>query len=301
MTKAIIFDIKRFSIHDGPGIRTTLFLKGCPLSCAWCHNPESQKVTPELLFRPERCIGCGACLEVCPEDAILLVKERITTNWALCTHCGECVQVCYTGAREMAGWEVTVEDALESLERDRPFYEESGGGVTFSGGEPLSQPDFLEELLKRCKEIGLHTALDTCGHALWELMNRIRPYVDLFLFDLKVMDETLHREYTGVSNELLLENLQRLAELGHSIVVRVPIIPGINNALEDIQRLGRFVTNLSGVSRVDVLPYHEIAAEKYRRLGQEYAFQNQPVPSDEMMQNIARTLREFGLEVKVGG
>ncbi len=226
---------------------------------------------------------------------------RSITNWERCTHCGDCVDVCYTGARELAGREMTVGEVLEIVERDRPFYEESGGGVTFSGGEPLSQPDFLEEALEACQKVGLHTALDTSGHALWEVVDRICPYVDLFLYDVKFIDDALHKKCTGVSNELLLDNLRRLAELGHSIVVRVPIIPGVNDAPADVQALGRYVTNLPGVTRIDVLPYHEIATEKYRRLGREYALQNQLTPSDNVMQNIACMLREFGLEVRVGG
>ncbi|MBS1248733.1 MAG: Choline trimethylamine-lyase activating enzyme [Chloroflexi bacterium] len=296
-----IFDIKRFSLHDGPGIRTTVFLKGCPLSCAWCHNPESQKSTPELIFRAERCLGCGACVDACPEEAITMAEGRSVTAWARCTHCGECAQVCYPGAREMACQEMTVEEVLEIVERDRPFYEESGGGVTFSGGEPLAHPDFLEAALVACREAGLHTALDTSGHAPWEVIDRIRPHVDLFLYDVKLLDDAQHQNDTGVSNRLLLANLQKLAELGHNIHVRTPLVPGINVTPAQIQALGKFVAQLPGVSRLDVLPYHEMAAEKYRRLGRDYPLHGLQSPDEETVQKTARTLREFGLEVHVGG
>ncbi len=296
-----IFDIKRFSIHDGPGIRTTVFLKGCPLACEWCHNPESQKFTPELILKLDRCLGCGACVEICPEEAITMVDGKSLTNWDRCTHCGDCVAVCYTGARELAGEDVSVGEILEIVERDRVFYAESGGGVTFSGGEPLSQPEFLEETLKACRNAGLHTALDTSGHASWEVVNRIRAYVDLFLYDVKFIDKDLHKKYTGVSNELILDNLQKLAEHGHKIHIRTPIIPEINDAPEHIQQLGEFVARLPGISRLDVLAYHEMASEKYRRLGRDYPLRGCKSPSDSAMQNIARTLREFGLEVHIGG
>lgn len=223
------------------------------------------------------------------------------TVWARCTHCGECAKVCYPGARELAGQKRTVGEVLEIVERDRPFYEESGGGVTFSGGEPLTQPDFLEAILKACRDAGLHTALDTSGHAPWNVINQVRPHVDLFLYDVKFLDDAQHQNYTGVSNHLLLDNLQKLAKLSHNIHIRTPLISGINDAPAQIQKLGKFVAQLPDVSRLDVLPYHEMAAEKYRRLGRDYPLPGLQSPDEEAIQKITRVLREFGLEVHVGG
>jgi len=320
MTKGIIFDIKQFSIHDGPGIRTTVFLKGCPLSCWWCHNPEGQAMKPELILRPERCIGCGACLEVCEHGAILLRSgqngERIVTDRERCTACGDCVQVCYAEARELVGREVTVAEVMDAIERDTAFYDQSGGGVTFSGGEPLAQPDFLRELLRACKNRGLHTTLDTCGFAPWEALDSVRQYVDLFLYDLKLMDDARHQKFTGVSNERILENLQRLSREGHrmlrqgsaqvlrqgsaQVVLRVPIIPGINDDEENLQAIGAFAADLPHLKRVDLLPYHRIGRDKYRRLGKPCPMPETDPPSDAQMGEIAQIFEVFSVEIRQG-
>ncbi|MBN1487723.1 MAG: glycyl-radical enzyme activating protein [Anaerolineae bacterium] len=296
----IIFDIKKFSIHDGPGIRTTIFFKGCPLRCWWCHNPESQARSPQLLLRPQRCVECGACVEVCPQNAISR-NGRLVTDLANCTACGACVAVCYAEARELVGRTATTAEVLDVIERDHPFYDESGGGVTFSGGEPLAQPDFLLELLQACQSREIHTAVDTCGYVPWESLNRIRPYVDVFLYDLKHLDDQRHQALTGVGNALILSNLQRLADAGQAVIVRVPLIPGLNDAPEHIARLGRFVADLPGVVRLDLLPYHTIAEEKYRRLGLEYRMPAVSPPSAAHMQTLAARLQTYGLEVRVGG
>ncbi len=298
MTTGIVFDIKKFSIHDGPGIRTTIFLKGCPLSCWWCHNPEGQAMEPELLLRSERCIGCGACLETCEHGAISQDGEQIVTDRACCTACGACVEVCYAGAREIVGREVTVAEVMDEIERDIAFYDQSGGGVTFSGGEPLTQPTFLCQLLQACKERGLHTALDTCGFARWDVLRGVREDVDLFLYDLKLMDDARHRAFTGVSNKPILENLRRLSRHGHRIVIRLPIIPGINDDEENLQQLGAFATDLPSLERVDLLPYHQIGRDKYRRLGKTCLMPETDPPSDAWLGKIAQNLRERGLRVE---
>jgi pyruvate formate lyase activating enzyme len=301
LTKGIVFDIKKFSIHDGPGIRTTVFFKGCPLSCWWCHNPESQASEPELVFRESRCIRCGSCLEVCAQGAISWDGDVVSTAGERCTLCGDCVQVCYAEAREIAGQEMTVAQVMTEIERDIPFYDESGGGVTFSGGEPLFQLDFLLALLQACKEKEIHTAVDTCGFAPWKAFDDIREHVDLFLYDLKLMDDAKHRKFTGVSNELILRNLEMLSERGHDIFLRVPIVPGINDDDEHIRQIGTFAADLPHLNRVDILPYHHIALEKYKRLNKVYSLPEARPPSDERMTEIAQILEEFGLQVKTGG
>ncbi len=298
MITGTIFDVKKFSIHDGPGIRTTIFFKGCPLACLWCHNPESQAREPELMFLESRCIGCGACREACGPGAI---AADLTVDTERCTLCGNCVAACYAEAREMVGQEMTVSGVMAEIERDVPFYDESGGGVTFSGGEPLAQPDFLLALLQACREREIHTAVDTCGFAPWQVLDKIRRHVDLFLYDLKLMDEAEHIRYTGVSNKLILKNLEMLAERGHDITLRVPIIPGINDSDEHIRQLGAFAATLPHLKQVDLLPYHHIAAEKYQRLGKSYESPAAHPPSDERMAEIVQILQGFGLQVKIGG
>jgi len=296
-----IFDIKRYSIHDGPGIRTTVFFKGCPLHCPWCHNPESQQAGKELVFRANRCLGCRACVAACGREAISWVGDRPVIDRERCTLCGACVEACYAEAREMVGREMSVARLLAELERDVSFYDESGGGVTISGGEPLAQPAFLQALLAACKEAELHTTLDTCGFAPWSVLERIRGYVDLFLYDLKLMDEARHRELTGVSNRLILDNLAALSERGHTIIVRVPVIPGINDDEGAVQQIGAFVATLPHLMRLELLPYHHIAAEKYARLGRAYALPEARPPDGSRLAGIADLLRTFDLSVRIGG
>ena len=293
-----MFDIKKFSIHDGPGIRTTVFLKGCPLTCWWCHNPESQARGPEMMFRAQRCIRCGACLAVCAQGAISWDGDEVCTDGERCTLCRACVETCYAEAREIVGREMTVAQVMAEVERDVAFYDESNGGVTFSGGEPLLQPDFLLALLRACREKEIHTALDTCGFATWETLNRIREHVDLFLYDLKLMDDAKHREFTGASNALILKNLQALSQREHNIVLRVPIIPGINDDDDHVRQIGAFAAALPHLKRVDILPYHHGGAAKYDRLDKVYDLPETRPPSDERMANIAQMLRGFGLQVQ---
>lgn len=297
-TTGIIFDIKKFSIHDGPGIRTTVFLKGCPLSCWWCHNPEGQASREELILRPDRCIACRACVEACDRGAVTSDQGAVVTSRERCTSCGACVEVCYAGARELVGRQMTVADVMAEIERDRPFYDQSGGGVTFSGGEPLSQPAFLRDLLEACKDMGLHTVLDTCGFAGWEVLDGLRAYVDLFLYDLKLMDDGRHREITGVSNEPILRNLSRLSREGHRIILRVPIIPGVNDDEANLRQIARFAAALSSLRRVDLLPYHRIGRDKYQRLGKDCLMPEVDPPTHERVTEIARMAAGFGLEVR---
>lgn len=300
MSSGIVFDVRRFSIHDGPGIRTTVFLKGCPLRCAWCHNPESQSTEPELIMRSNRCLRCGACAEACPEDAIRLDLGGPITDLARCERCGLCVDACFSGARELAGRELTMTQVMAEIERDRPFYDESGGGATFSGGEPLLQPEFLAELLRSCRAGGIHTVLDTCGYAPWAVLDRVRDHVDLFLYDVKTLDDGQHRTLTGVSNRVILNNLRSLSERGHSIILRVPLIPGINDDDGNIRSTGELAASLRSLVRVELLPYHRIGVEKYGRIARPYLLSQIQVPSQERLAEVSHVLRaEFGLQVEI--
>lgn len=295
------FNIQRYAIHDGPGIRTTVFLKGCPLSCSWCHNAEGRAVDRELYLLPERCIQCGACLEVCPQPPPVGTDEDAAADRNRCVRCGQCVDVCPTGARQLAGWSVTVDELLDLLERDRPFYEESDGGVTFSGGEPLMQPEFLLACLAACRERGLHTAVDTSGYAPRDLMMEVATRTDLFLYDLKLLDDARHREYTGVPLAPILANLRDLVRAGAPIWLRVPLIPKVNDDLANLKAIGAFVAALDGIERVHVLPYHRVGSDKYRRLGQPYALGELQPPTPDNVEKAAECLSSFGLKVYKGG
>ncbi len=300
----MIFDIKKYSIHDGPGIRTTVFFKGCPLRCWWCHNPESQSRQPELMLRGNRCVICGACEGVCPEHAIYTIQEGVTeagmpmTDRSLCKVCGTCVEACYSGAREWVGRTITVDEVMYAIERDVPFYDQSGGGVTFSGGEPLMQPEFLLSLLRACRTANIHTALDTCGYAPWRSLEKIAAEVDLFLYDVKLIDEAQHRVFTGVSNRLILNNLRRLSAMDAVLIVRHPLIPGINDDETSLRMLGEFLTGLRGVREVEITPYHPIAEAKYDGLGLTYQLPGLKTPNPDELARAVQTLRNFGLTVK---
>jgi pyruvate formate lyase activating enzyme len=263
----MLFDIKRFAIHDGPGIRTTAFFKGCPLSCDWCHNPESQTPSPELLFRSSRCTGCGHCVAVCPEGALRLENGVAVMDRERCAACGKCVPVCSREARSMVGEAWTAQDLAEELSRDTIFFEQSGGGITCSGGEPLAQAAFCADVLRLCRERGLHTAVDTCGHVDEASLRRVAEHVDLFLYDLKLMDGDRHRQATGVPNDEILHNLEQLDRWGRSVWIRVPLVPGVNDDEENLCALADFVRSLSCVRALQVLPYHAGGDEKWLGLG----------------------------------
>lgn len=296
-----VFNIMKYSIHDGPGIRTTVFMKGCPLRCQWCHNPESQQLKPQLMRFSDRCIGCGKCAVVCPTGAIIIENKKMKFDMGKCNDCGKCTEVCYSGAMEMAGKTMTAAEVVKEVEKDNIFYEESGGGVTFSGGEPFMQPEFLKEMLKACKKKHIHTTVDTCGFVKKDTLIELSEYIDLFLYDLKIMDASLHMKYTGASNEIILENLKELTRLGKRIFIRIPIIPGINDDDESIDTTGEYLSKLSTFEQINILPYHNIAMEKYKRLGEECSLGDLKTPSDDRMDEIAQRLKAYGFNVKIGG
>lgn len=294
----IIFDIKKYSIHDGPGIRTTVFFKGCPLRCWWCHNPESQSPHPELMLRGKRCVQCGVCRDVCDEHAILNNSERLLfpdTDRSRCHVCGKCVDVCFSGARELVGRRVTVDKLFTDIERDRPFYDQSGGGVTFSGGEPLMQPNFLLQILKKCSETDIHIALDTSGYVPWRTLEKTVPLVNLYLYDLKILDDAQHRKYTGVSNRLILKNLSRLSELDAKVIIRIPLIPGINDDEASVRRFAIYLSGFPKTPEVEILPYHDIAEAKYESLGKIYRFPGVKPPTHDRLSWMVKMLQSYGL------
>ncbi|KJS84389.1 MAG: hypothetical protein JM58_11135 [Peptococcaceae bacterium BICA1-8] len=300
MASGIIFNIQRYSIHDGPGIRTTVFLKGCPLNCWWCHNPESQNIHQEIVFWPDRCLNCGDCLKACAKKALTIRNDAFFTDKSKCELCASCVKACFTEARELIGKQISTEEAMEEIKKDIIFYDQSGGGVTFSGGEPLMQGRFLQELLLACQKEYIHTTVDTSGYAPWEVLKGISKLTNLFLYDIKLIDERKHIKFTGVSNRLVLDNLQRLTEEKMKIIIRVPIIPHINDDADNILQTGRLMQSL-GLKEINLLPYHGTAASKYERRAETYPLKNQGTPSEDKMQDISSLLTDLGLNVKVGG
>lgn len=293
----LIFDIQRFSIHDGPGIRTTVFMKGCPLRCQWCSNPESIRPYPEIMTSDLRCNRCNKCLEVCPVGAIEL-GETIKIDRAKCNRCMECAQVCYPGALKCAGRYMSVAEVVEEVERDRLFYQNSGGGVTASGGEPLFQWEFVAALFKECQEKHLHTALDTSGYAKWPAIKEVLKYTDLVLYDIKHMDPVKHRERTGRSNALILSNAKKVASEVRTWL-RFPVIPGYNDSMPHIKKLAEFGLKCQ-VEKVCLIPYHRWGESKYQRLGGVYPFGGTEPPTSDHLEEIKAAIESYGLKVTIG-
>jgi pyruvate formate lyase activating enzyme len=297
-----VFDIKRYSIHDGPGIRTTVFLKGCSLRCLWCHNPESVDPGPELMHWPGRCARCHACLEACPKGAVAKDSTgAVVVDRAGCDLCGKCAEACLYDAMQIIGREMSVDEVLEEAGKDLVFYEQSGGGVTLSGGDPFVQPVFAGAILDACRRRGIRTALDTAGVSSDGALDRLAAKTDLVLFDLKVMDDARHREFTGVSNAPILDNLKRLAAGKTEVWVRIPLVAGVNDDDGNVRRTIAFLVSLKTVRRVGILPYHSGGLEKARRIGRESRFRRFETPSEERIAAVETAFRQAGFEVRGGG
>jgi pyruvate formate lyase activating enzyme len=294
-----IFDIKRFAVYDGPGIRTTVFLKGCLLHCLWCHNPESISRKPQLVFTPQKCIGCGQCIEVCLQGAHQRVDGEHLIAWDQCLACGTCAEGCYAGALELAGRRVTAGEVIEEVLRDRAFYETSGGGMTLSGGEPLAQYEFTRALLLEAKAGGVQTALDTTGLATWRRLSELLNHIDLILYDVKQMDDERHLALTGVSNAQILENLRRLDDAGQASWIRLPLIPGQNDDDANYHALGQFLSGLKHVERIEILRYHRLAESKYESVGYPYELKGLDSPSEDTAESRRQILLGYGLSQTV--
>lgn len=301
--RGCIWDIKKYALHDGPGIRTTVFLKGCPMRCLWCCNPESQDANPEIIWIGENCIRCNLCLEICPAQAISEENNKgKTVDAEKCDLCGLCVSRCPGEALKLVGRLMSVDEILREVVKDEVFFYRTKGGLTLSGGEPLAQPDFAYELLRQYKteEHGLHTAIETSGYADWAIINRILEYTDLILFDIKHMDSTQHMRLTGVDNKLILQNARRIASSSKQLIIRFPIIPGCNDNEKNVDSTAAFVRELSGVEEIDILPYHRLGEPKYARMGKEYTLSGQQSVPPEHLASIRSRMERLGLQVRIG-
>ncbi len=299
-----ITNIQKYSIHDGDGIRTTVFFKGCPLKCVWCHNPETQRYERELQYDKEKCVGCGACAKVCPRGAITMVENKPVLDRELCTLCGKCELYCPEGIRETVGQEYPVKALVKEIMKDRMFYEQSGGGVTLSGGEVMTMSsEYIVAIAKELKKEEISLTIDTCGYVPFERFEKILPYVDTFLYDVKVMDPKLHKKYIGVDNELILENLVKLSEAGARIYIRIPTVKEVNGNEQNMLDTIRFLKehNITP-AQVNLLTYHNTGSSKYPKLGMEYQGGDLHAPSTEEMEGFVKLFKDAGyLNTKIGG
>lgn len=298
-----IYDIKRYAINDGPGIRTTVFLKGCPLRCAWCHNPEGISPAPHRVYSPSKCIGCRMCIAACPEQALTMTENGVSVDDRRCLTCGICAATCPSTATEIFGYTISVENLLREVEKDSIFFDQSGGGVTFSGGEPLLQADFLEAALNALGQRSIHRVVDTTGHAATGTLLRVAAHTDLFLYDLKLMDSARHKRWTGVVNGLILKNLRCLAESGACYWVRIPLIAGVNADVDNLRKTADFLFSLPGnVPHVNLLPFHNMMANKYAKLGETFhGAGTMTEPDEALIRSAVEIFARKGIEAIVGG
>ena len=299
--KRLVISITRMTVHNGPGIRTLILFKGCPLRCIWCSTPESQKESAELAFYPDKCILCGDCIPVCRENAITIGNTSVFLSRDLCNNCGRCVGVCYTEALKILGQEYTVEELLDVAKRDTVAYKHSGGGVTISGGEPFQRLDFLLELLQELKKIDISAGVDTCGFTSRKNIEMVLPYIDFFLWDVKHMDDSTHLELTGVYNRPILDNLSFVSDRGIPIYLRIPVIPGYNDSEENLRALCDFAKNLPSLIEIDLLPLHHLGKARYLALGREYLIEGIPLVGDKTLNEMKRLVESSGLKCNIIG
>ncbi|MBT9173047.1 MAG: Benzylsuccinate synthase activating enzyme [Syntrophomonadaceae bacterium] len=294
--EGLIFNIQRDSTEDGPGIRTTVFLKGCTMHCPWCHNPEGICLSPELVWFETRCIGDGDCIKKCSREALIRTRKGVVIDRNRCTVCGECAVVCHAGALEVLGKKSKIDDVAATILRDRVFYEKSGGGVTISGGEPSLQDDFSAALMRLMRGEGIHIALDTCGGMSWDILGPLVELADLILYDIKLVDEEKHRQYTGIPLEMVLDNARKIAEINKPMWVRTPVIPGYTDSEDNIRRVARFiVSSLPSVDRYDILAFNSTCTGKYHRLGRSWELEETNPLSEKAMEKLAAAARNEGL------
>jgi len=299
--KGDVFDIQRFAVHDGPGIRTLVFLKGCHLKCLWCQNPEGQTQKALLIYSEAKCILCGRCINNCPEKAISFIDGKLKTDFKKCKGCGQCVQICPQGARKIDSKVMSAEEVVEEIKKDEVYYRR-GGGVTLSGGDPLFQSEFSTSILGLCKQNYINTAIETSGFTDENTMKRIAEVTDLFLFDLKHMNSQKHKKYTGVPNETILNNAKIISKMNKNIIIRIPLIPSINDSIDNIRKTVDFVKNeLNNVKIIEILPYHELGLGKYKSLGINYSLENIKPPKKKKVYEIINYIKSFNIDAIMGG
>lgn len=294
--KGSIFDIERFAVHDGPGIRTVIFLKGCSLKCLWCANPEGQSIRPQLVFIRDKCINCKRCVLVCPQRAIKILNNNIIQDWSKCEDCLKCIEVCPVAARQQKGYNCSVKEVMNEVVKDIPFYRRSGGGVTLSGGDPIAQVDFSRGILKLCKDQNIHTAIETSGYTNWINFLKIIKYTDLIYIDIKHMSPVKHKLFTGVSNTKILANIEKISKLEKSFIIRIPVIPGYNDSDNNIIETCRFAKSLNNLMGIELLPYHKLGKCKYEYLGMDYLLGNVNIPSNKKMKYITKLVKSQGIK-----